>query len=316
MSNIFKLCLPVCFLLLSALNGISQVIEKVVELRSDTIVFPITLISVYPFISGTVNGVTGKFMFDTGYETSIALNDNYLDLPNKKIKGSSVTGSGQSFKTHINDNVGEIKFPNGLVYRHLDNITSGNYDFLQKYITPDCIGYIGHDFFGGYLFKLDYLHSKVTFYKATPERRKSKDFLKNEKVVAILNFEIRKLVNHPLVKLTIDGINVIGTFDTGQNGTLQLDTPAAKRLKSRKTVLVSGVNGNGDTLHMVKKILIDGNFATSLKGLELADQKAFGTLKKKNDITESNLMTIGYRFLSQFKTVWDYSEKKIYILEY
>ena len=316
MSNIFKLCLPVCLLLLSAINGRSQVIEKVVELRSDTIVFPITLISVYPFISGTVNGVTGKFMFDTGYETSIALNDNYLDLPNKKVKGSSVTGSGQSFKTHINDNVGEIKFPNGLVYRNLDNITSGNYDFLQKYITPDCIGYIGHDFFRGYLFKLDYLHSKVTFYRSTPERRKSKDFLKNEKVVAILNFEIRKLVNHPLVKLTIDGINVIGAFDTGQNGTLQLDTPAAKRLKSHKTVLVSGVNGNGDTLHMVKKILIDGNFATSLKGLELADQKALGTLKKKNGITESNLMTIGYRFLSQFKTVWDYTERKIYILEY
>jgi len=46
----------------------AQVYEKTAELHGDIVVFPITLVNVYPLISGTVNCVSGKFMFDTGSE--------------------------------------------------------------------------------------------------------------------------------------------------------------------------------------------------------------------------------------------------------
>lgn len=303
-------------IILFGLRSSGQVFEKTPVLHGDSVVFPVMLINGYPFISGSVNGVSGKFMFDTGYRTSISVNDNLIDLPDKKMKSTGITGSGNDFKTNTNDIIREIKFTNGIVYRDLQNISSGNYDFLQKYITPDCLGYIGHDFFAGYLFKLDYIHRKVTFYKSTDERRNTKDFLKGEKILAVVGFENRKLPNHPLVNLKIHGVDVLGAFDTGQNGLLQLDGPSAGSLYSGGFVEYSGMESNGDSLLTVKDIVIDGKYKFSLKGVERSSLKGTQVIRRELGITEPNLMNLGYRFLSEFKTIWDYTDNKIYLLEY
>ena len=141
----------------------NQVFENIPVLHGDTIAFPITLVDAFPFISVTVNGIKGKFMFDTGLASAIEINDNVVKLPGKKKAGTGNVGSGQSFTTNLNDTVAEVKFQNGLTYRNLLNIKSANLDFLQNNITPDCIGYIGHEFYNGYIFKLDYLKRKITF---------------------------------------------------------------------------------------------------------------------------------------------------------
>jgi len=294
----------------------AQVFEKTPELHGDIVIFPITIIDVYPLISGTVNGVAGKFMFDTGFGISISLNDNFVELPNKKMKGDGVVSSGQSFKTNINDTIREIKFTNGITYRNLETINSGNYDFLQEHLAPNFIGFIGHKFFKDYLFKIDYLHRKITFYRNSPGRSISKDFLANERVLAVINFEIGKLENHPHVKLKIDGIDILGAFDTGQNGYLQLDSPSAKVLKTKGYVVSSGTDSNGDSLLTVKNIVMDGKFKMTLKGVESSTLAGTKVIRKEAGITAPNLMSIGYRFLSQYKTVWDYGKKKIYVLEY
>ena len=294
----------------------AQIFEKTAELHGDSVVFPITIINAFPFISGSVNGVNGKFMFDTGNAASVDINDNYVILPKKKHKGDGVVASGQSFKKNVNDTISEVKFKNGLSYQNLENIRSGNYDFLQKYITPDCLGYIGHNFFKGYMFKLDYLRRKITFYKSTSERNLSRDFLANEKVLGVIDFEIRKLQNHPLVKMKIDGIDVIAAFDTGQYGSLQLDAISEKNLKRRGSVVFSGTDGEGDTLLTVKNLVMNGKFKTTLKGVELTDLEDTQIIRKALGIVEPNIIDIGYRFFAQYKTVWDYDKRKIYILEY
>ncbi|PZR08739.1 MAG: hypothetical protein DI539_22530 [Flavobacterium psychrophilum] len=279
-------------------------------------VFPISLVDAYPFISGTVNGEKGKFMFDTGFGASIFLNDNLLSLNDKKAKGNGVTGSGQSFKTSVNDTIREMAFTNGLTYRNLEKIESGNFDFIQKYITADFLGFMGYKFFEEYLFKIDYVHRKITFYRNSSERDISKDFLANEKVLTVIDLGIRKIENIPYVNLKIDGIDILGVFDTGQNGFLQLSSSAAKVLETKGYVVISGVNSSGDTLLNVKDIIMDGKFKTSLKGVEFSTFEDTQDVRKKIGITEPNLMSIGYRFLSEYKTVWDYEKRKIYILEY
>ena len=294
----------------------AQVYEKTPELRGDIVVLPLTLINNYPFISGAVNGVDGKFMFDTGFGAAISLNDNLISLPHKKNKRDGVTGSGQVFRNSINDTVCEVRFANGPTYRNLENVSSGNFDFLQKYVTPDFLGFIGQKFVKGYLIKFDYLDRKITLYKGSPERDLSKDFLANEKVLAVIGFEIRKLDNHPIVKLKINGIDVLGGFDSGQNGLLQLDAPSEKILRSKRVVIPTDTDSNGDTLLTVRNIVLDGKFRTDLKGLESATLDGTKVIRREGNITEPNLMTFGYRFMSQYKTVWDYAQKKIYILEY
>ena len=294
----------------------AQVFEKTPELHGDSVVFPLTIINAFPFVSATVNGVSGKFMFDTGNRASIDINDNFIKLANKKMIGNGVVASGQSFKKNINDTIAEIKFPNGLTFKNLEKIVSGNYDFLQKYITPDCLGYIGHNFFKGYIFKLDYIHRKLTFYKVSSERINSMDFLANEKVLAEIDFEIRKLPNQPIVKMKIEGIDVVAAFDTGQYGSLQLDTPSSNILRRKGSIVFSGTDGEGDQLLTVKNIIMDKKFKVTLKGVELSDYDDTQIVRKALGITEPNLIDIGYRFFSEYKTAWDYNKGKIYVLEY
>lgn len=130
-----------------AQQSAEQVFLNTAELHADSIAFPLTLVNAYPFVSAEVNGIKGKFMFDTGLNSAIEINDNAINLPGKKAVNKGQVASGQSFMKNVNDTIAEVKFKNGLTYRNLLNITSANFNFLQNNITPDCIGYIGHDFF-------------------------------------------------------------------------------------------------------------------------------------------------------------------------
>ncbi len=292
-----------------------RVFEHTPILHGDSVVFPLTLVDAFPFVSVEVNGIKGKFMFDTGLNSAIDINDNVVHLPNKKPLSKGQVGSGQSFIQNVNDTIAEVKFKNGLTYRNLLNVPSANYDFLQNNITQECIGYIGHQFFDGYLFKLDYLRRKLTFYKITEQRKLSKDFLKGEKVLAVLNFEIRRLPNHPLVHVKIGKSDLLGSFDTGQYGLMQLADKTAKELQDRSFVIPAGIDGRNDPILEVNDIVINGKFKTNLKGIYPMTFEQTAPFRKGIQILEDSYICFGYRFFEQYKTVWDYESKRMYVLE-
>lgn len=292
-----------------------QVFQHTAELHGDSIAFPLTLVNAYPFVSVEVNGIKGKFMFDTGLNSAIEINDNAVNLPGKKALSKGQVGSGQSFTKSVNDTIAEVKFKNNLTYRNLLNITSGNFDFLQNNITPDCIGYMGYGFFKGYLFKLDYVKRKLTFYKSSEERKLSKDFLKGEKVLAILNFKTRRLPNHPMISVRIGNVDLLGSFDTGQYGMIQLDDQAEKELKKRSLLVAAGNDGYDDPIVNVNNIVLNGGFKISVKGITPYSFEQTAPFRKGMQINEASYICLGYRFFEQYKTVWDYDEKKIYVLE-
>jgi hypothetical protein len=298
-----------------AQEPVGQVFENTAVLHGDSVIFPLTLVDAFPFVSVEVNGVKGKFMFDTGLQAAIDINDNAVNLPGKKPLKKGQVGSGQSFMQNVNDTITEVKFTNGLTFHNLLNIESANYNFLQNHITPDCIGYIGYDFFKGYTFKLDYLRRKLTFYKNTEQRKSSKDFLKGEKVLGIINFETRKLPNHPLVRVKIGNVDLMGSFDTGQYGLLQLEERAGKNLKDKLLVYSAGIDSRDEALVSVNDVIIGGSFKTNLKGIYPFSFEQTAPFRKGIQITEASYICFGYRLFEQYKTVWDYEDKKIYVLE-
>ena len=306
-----------CSMQLGAIGQLSteQIYEHIPIFHDDSIVFPITIINAYPFVSVEVNGINGKLMFDNGTEAALNLNDNLVNLKAKKRKGKGNFGSGQSFNENITDTIAEVKFINGLTYRNLLNIKSANMDFLQRSITPDIMGFIGYNFFKGYVLKLDYLRRKITLYKNNEQRSASKDFLNGERVLAVINFELRSRPNIPLVRVKIGGIDVLGAFDTGQFGLVQLEENAEKELKANGLVIPCGIDGYGEELINLKDIVIDGTFKTNMSGTPPMSLKSAELFRKPLQIREPSFMCFGYRFLDQYKTVWDYEEKKIYILE-
>jgi hypothetical protein len=296
-------------------QSVPVVYEHQAVLQSDIQTFRIYIVNAFPFIPVTVNGTKGKFMFDTGSGGDIELNSNLIKLKPGKPLGNGNVASGAKFEISMQDTISEVKFDNGLVYHNLVQIKSENLDFLQNRITPDCAGYMGYAFFKGYLFKLDYLRNQVTFYKNTPERQASQDFLKGERILTVLPFELRRAPNDPIVKLRVGDVDIIGVFDTGQYGMIQLNPAAERRLSKSQLLTAAGVDGAGDTITTLHHVSTVGHFKFDLPALNYYPHSQKLPFKKSLQITEENMVTLGYRFLSQFKTVWDYEHKKIYILQ-
>jgi len=91
--------------------------------------------------------------------------------------------------------------------------------------------------------------------------------LKGEKVLAVLNFETRRLPNHPMVRVKIGGVDLLGSFDTGQYGLIQVEDKAAKVLKKKRLLIDAGKNGYDDSTVNVNNIIINGSFKLSVKGI-------------------------------------------------
>ncbi len=301
--------------ILCAQNIEESKIQTQFQLTGDIISFPLTIVNAFPFISGEVNGIKGKFMFDTGHKGALDINNNIVPLSSQKEKGSGFVASGQQFKNYTNDTIGEVRLVNGMHFQNLKQVPSGNYDFLQNGITPDCIGYIGYNFFKGYIFKLDYTKRKLSFYKSTPERESSKDFLNGEKVVAILNFEIRNHPNIPIIKVKVDDVEILGLFDTGGSyGLLDFSNKDTEKLAKKKYLEDYGKDGYDEDLFVLNNVAISNQLTIDFKGIHTIEETS--QFKKAIGITEDNILILAYRFLSRYKTVWDYDHKKIYVLEY
>jgi len=287
------------------------------QLTGDVVFFPLTIVNGYPFISGEINGVKGKLMFDTGHKGALSINNNIVPLTSEKEIGGGSTGSGQKFKRYTNDIVDKVVLSNGLHFQDLRQIPSANYDFLQNGITPDCIGYLGHDFFKGYIFKIDYTKRVLTFYKSTSVREESKDFLSDEKVVAELDFETRKLPNFPMIKVDVSDVEMLATFDTGGSyGSLEVTDMDAEKLTKKKVLVDYGKDCSDDNLYSLNKIRMHPRLTVNLIGIYKDPTDYNSPVRKARGITEDNELTFAYRFLAQYKTVWDYGNRKIYLLEY
>lgn len=306
MKTIYTLAFLIIPTILQAQNLEESAIQNEFRLTGDSISFPLTIVNSYPFISGEVNGVKGKFMFDTGHREALSINNNIVPLTSQSEIGGGSTGSGQKFKRYTNNTIDEVLLINGLHFENLKQTPSANYDFLQNGITPDYIGFIGHNFFNGYLFKLDYTKRKLTFYKNTSVREASKDFLAGEKVVAVLDFETRRLPNFPIRKLEINDVEMLASFDTGGSyGSLEISDNDAEKLTKKKTLIDYGNDGSGDNLYSLHKVKMDAQLTVDLIGIYRDSIDYNSPVRKALGITEENDLTIAYRFLAQYKTVWD-----------
>lgn len=108
---------------------------------------------------------------------------------------------------------------------------------------------------------------------------------------------------------------MIAAFDTGQYGSFQLENKAENLLIAKSLIIPTGKDAEGDSVFTIKDLVLDGKFKTTLKGVYSETREDNEHVRKALEITEDNIIDIGYRFLDQYKTIWDYEAKKIYILE-
>ena len=306
-------CIIITTAMLSgSLNASSQSIsDRSIHLTGDTVSMHFVVHQHYPFIETNINGVKGLLMFDTGSGFGLTLNDAIIPLKNGKTIGRGFTGSGQSFDTHMYDTVQTVSIGGRLSVANGGPIIGFDINFMSS-ITSNILGMIGYQFFEGYIFKLDYKHGLITFYKNTSERRITKDFIKEEKVIGEIRFEQRKLVNIPVVPLISKSDTLAVLFDTGQLGTLYLNDDLKKIWVDNGTLILPG---DGSEKVNVKSLVLPGGLKTAPGNVLFSSQQNATAHNQSIGVTEANSIALGYGFLSQYKTVWDYQARIIYLLE-
>jgi hypothetical protein len=258
------------------------------------------MVGEFPFVEVSVNGVAGKLMLDTGNEEPLILNEHRLPSAERSPLHSGYFGSGQTFQVNVQPHVDDV-IVDSLRYRLVTQVETQNARELEA-ITPDFLGFIGYDFFSGYALKLDYPGKRAIFY-----RDGTGDFLAGEQVVATLHFELRKLPNHPVVHAQIGSLDVAVVFDTGQNGSLFVTDSAKQAL-----VAEGSLRASEDGRFAVNGVRFNDGFVGSTADIDVlrAPSPAAGPI----GLTEPSVLALGTAFLRSYKTVWDFSKRKLYLL--
>lgn len=274
------------------------------HLNGDTVSIPFVMLGHFPFafVDGEVNGIKGEFMLDTGDPQAIDINRSRVPVPGgREIRRGNFVG-GRAYTVVRWPRVDSVKLPGGLTYGPITNVESQDLHFEK--ITPDLLGFIGYNFWKGYALKLDYKVLRATFYKRGP-----KTFLKGEKVVSVLPFETRKRSNVPIMTVTIDGVPFETLFDTGTYGLLYADAATRHQLAqagmlktASGTTNLTGVRFKSGLLAEIPSIVVHKDVFMPAAAAALG-------------VSSRNVLILGFGFLRQYGTVWDFRNHILYLLK-
>ena len=287
----------------SANPPISTKSERAPEIRlaGKTVTLPLVMVREFPFIEGEIAGIKGKFMLDTGMQDGLVINDHRVPIAGGSKIGTGHFGSGQTYEVRLHSAIHNIRI-GGTHYPRVSSVRSQDARMLEK-ITPDFLGWVGYGFFSGYAMKIDYQHLEVTFYEEGPDR-----FLAGEKLVAALPFETRKLPNIPLIRARIGDVDAIISLDTGLYGSLNIGEERRRRLLDGGQL---SRTEDPDTFDLTGVRIAD-KIDVSAPGIEVEEGPSASAAPV--GITEDTELELGFVFLQNFKTVWDYRDKQIYLL--
>lgn len=281
------------------------------RLTGDIVSLPLVMVREFPFVEAEVNGVKGKLMFDTGAEGALSLNQHRVPLAKGQIAGNAQYGSGQHYTIQMNPIIDSVTLA-GHSFSDIRQVESHDARQLE-HITPDFLGWIGYEFFRGYAIKLDYRKHRVTFYKDGSAA--ATHFLHNERVIAVIPFEQHKLARVPVVYATLGSTIFNGNFDTGAYGSIWVD-PAIRAQLEAHDVLTSTQAQSADQDERVdlRDINIQNRAAHLALNFDVSTEAS--PASRSIGIPDNNNLTFGYNLLSQYKTVWDYAHRNIYLLAY
>jgi hypothetical protein len=276
------------------------------RLRGDIVSIPFVMVREFPFVEAEVNGVKGKLMLDTGALEALSLNQNPIKLPEGRVIGRGSFGSGQTYEMVMRPSVDDVRLAGALTYGRVTTFISQDAAQLER-ITPDFLGWLGYWFWEGYAVKFDYKASKATFYKGGP-----KAFLRGETVVAAIPFETPRLPNDPVLVARIGDADFETILDTGQYGSIFADATTLEHLKANGEIKpVAGEDNPVD----VEALRFSEGPAIPLAKLATHPSEGATPFAKAMGVASPRIISLGYAFLRQYKTVWDYPNKTLYLLQ-
>jgi hypothetical protein len=123
----------------------------------------------------------------------------------------------------------------------------------------------------------------------------------------VIHFDIAGHRNQPTFLAKLGDLPFVATIDTGSHDTLWLTPELIEKMKAAGTLHCA--EEDSCTLSSVS---IDGHVIPLGSHSDLIEGKA--GFSEKIGHPNENVMTLGYEFLSKFKTVWDYQDQTLTLL--
>lgn len=277
------------------------------KVDANKIVLPFHLIDGFILIDGEVTGKKGKFMFDTGTPFGILLNNHYLELNKKDLVASGNAGSGQVLYIYL-DSVSKINIGKQVSYKKLLTVPNSDFSFIEQGIVKDFLGFIGYDFYKNYEFIIDYDYQTITLYKLNKNGSVINPYNLPNAMVTTLQFTTTNKKQIPIVEIKLGKTTIKGLFDTGNQGNLNLNKDTLNNL-TQEGILTQGNQGNLYGVNQDDTTLYNMN-QLSYRATLLQPINAL-------TVTESaeNHLGLGYQFLKNYITAWNFKKGTITLLQ-
>ena len=249
---------------------------------------PFRLVDGFIMLEGVVNGESGFYMLDTGSPFALFLNNHLLTLgPSRQIASGSA-GSGQRVVVLAHENVDSLTLWGDVRFRDVEWAQSADFSFIEDGIVPQYLGFIGHGILKNFEFTIDYDRSNLFFSRLDPDGEALVSRVPLEDVHATLMFACRDCDRqYDQIPFRLGEIPLTLGIDTGNSGG-QLTLTA----RTKEALEHSGhLTAQGDSY--------------ILEGLE-HEEVSFSVDGLRVMVGETDGGTLGYSFLRQFKTVWNY----------
>ena len=249
---------------------------------------PFRLVDGFIMLEGGVNGESGFYMLDTGSPFALFLNNHLLTLgPSRQIASGSA-GSGQRVVVLAHENVDSLTLWGDVRFRDVRWAQSADFGFIEDGIVPQYLGFIGHGILKNFEFTIDYDRSNLFFSRLDPDGEALVSRVPLEDVHATLMFACRDCDRqYDQIPFRLGEIPLTLGIDTGNSGG-QLTLTA----RTKEALEHSGhLTAQGDSY--------------ILEGLE-HEEVSFSVDGLRVMVGETDGGTLGYSFLRQFKTVWNY----------
>ena len=249
---------------------------------------PFRLVDGFIMLEGVVNGESGFYMLDTGSPFALFLNNHLLTLgPSRQIASGSA-GSGQRVVVLAHENVDSLTLWGDVQFRDVRWAQSADFGFIEDGIVTQYLGFIGHGILKNFEFTIDYDRSNLFFSRLDPDGEALVSRVPLEDVHATLMFACRDCDRqYDQIPFRLGDIPLTLGIDTGNSGG-QLTLTA----RTKEALEHSGhLTAQGDSY--------------ILEGLE-HEEVSFSVDGLRVMVGETDGGTLGYSFLRQFKTVWNY----------
>ncbi len=276
------------------------------ENKSD-FTLPFHLIDGYIFIDAEVNRKKGKFMFDTGTGFAFFLNSHFIPLAKDNYLSEGHAASGQLLVLHTQNKAVSMKLADQIQFDNLKLLPHSNFDFIENNVVEKFLGTAGHEFNKNYLFIINYDKQTIDFHSFKNDDKILSAYVEKDKVIATLPFTATEGGKMPEFDFFIGNEKIAGFFDTGNLGSLTLTQDMKTRLENEGYISVERRNElyepHEPTLYCtVRKLRFENQVLEDMHNI---------TLKIGNE----NKIGMGYQFLKNYVSVWDYKNKTITLLK-